>query len=220
MLTPFQTRALRALAASPFFRDFDEACMRWVHRGSVRRDELLYAKGEPSDAIYGLVSGQLKQFSEGADGRHISFGLTGPGELVGAIGLADGAPRHASVAALAHSELAVLHRRDLEPLLDRHPGLRDALAAASAEAARQLSERIEDAAFLSIEDRVEKALLDFARRFGERTEAGLQIRLRQQDLAEVLGLSRESVSKVLTSPRMRRRVRLGRGRIVLLAASA
>ena len=70
---------------------------------------------------------------------------------------------------------------------------------------------------MSIEARVEKALADFARRFGERLEGkGTSVPVRQQDLADVLGVSRESVSRVLTSPSMRGRIELRRGRIVLL----
>ncbi len=218
MLTPFQNRALRVLVESPFFRAVSEDCMRWMHRTSLRKGELLFEKNKPSDALFGLVSGQLKLFSTGEDGRQISFGLVGPGELVGAIGISSRAPRHASAIALAHCELAMLKAEDLDPLVERHPVLREALAYTSAEAARQLSERIEDAAFLSIEARVEKALLDFARRFGVRTEAGTCVQLRQQDLADVLGLSRESVSRVLTSRAMRDRIKLGRGRIILLGA--
>ena len=216
VLTPFQKRARQALVESPFFGAFSDDALRWVRRSSLRKGDVLFEKGEPSDAIFGLVGGQVKLASEGHDGRQISFGIVGPGELVGELGITSGAPRPMTAVALAHSELAVLPRRDLEPLLQRQPELRDALAGASAEAATRLAERIEDAAFLSIEDRVEKALVDFAARFGERLESGgLCVKLRQQDLADVLGLSRESVSKVLTSPSMRGRFELGRGRIVV-----
>jgi CRP/FNR family transcriptional regulator, cyclic AMP receptor protein len=218
MLTPFQVRARRALAGNRFFRALPDECMRWVSRYSVRRGETLFGKGEASDHLYALVGGGLKLFSPGSDGRRISFGLVAPGELVGQIGIADRAPRHASAVALAHSELAQVERGDLELLLERLPALRRALAEASAEAARRLSERLEDGAFLSIEARVEKVLVDCARRFGERIEGGTRIQLRQQDLADVLGLSRESVSKVLGSRAMRGRLRLGRGRIVLLGS--
>ena len=190
--------------------------MRWVHRASVRRGELLFEKGAPCDALFGLVSGQAKLFAEGENGRQISFGLVGPGELIGEVGVASGAPRHASVVALAPCELASIKRRDLDRLLENHAMLREALAHVSGEAARRLSERIEDAAFLSIEARVEKALSDFAHRFGERIEDGVCVALRQQDLADVLGLSRETVSRVLTSGSMGSQVRLARGRIILL----
>ncbi len=124
MLTPFQNRALNALVESPFFRDFFENCMRWVRRRSVRKGEILFEKNQPSDAIFGLVSGQMKLYATGANGRQISFGLVAPGELIGVIGISTGAPRHASVVALAHCELAALKRRDLEPLMERHPALR------------------------------------------------------------------------------------------------
>lgn len=218
MLTPFQTRARRALAETPFFRDLPDECMRWVQRTSVRKGEILFEKSTPSGDLFGLVGGQVKLFSEGSDGRQISFGLVAPGELIGEIGIATGAPHHATATTLAHSEFATIKRRDLDMLLDRHAKLRIALSEASAQAALRLSERIEDAAFLSVEARVEKALVDCARRFGERIEGGLCVPLRQQDLADIVGLSRESVSKVLTSRAMRGKVELGRGRIVLLGA--
>jgi CRP-like cAMP-binding protein len=218
MLTPFQTRAMRSLEASPFFGELPPECVRWIHRSSVRKGETLYEKDAPSDCLYGLVGGLLKLCSRGPDGREFSFGLVAPGELLGEIGMSDGAPRHACAIALAHSELAALRRRDLEPLMARHPRLRDALARASAAAARRLSRRLEDAALLSIEARVENTLADLARRLGERVPRGTRIGLRQQDLADLLGLSRESVSKVLTSPAMRGRLELGRGSIVLVRA--
>ena len=74
MLTPFQNRALRVLVESPFFRAISQDSMRWVHRKSLRKGELLFEKDEPSDALFGVVSGQLKLFSTGEDGRQISFG--------------------------------------------------------------------------------------------------------------------------------------------------
>jgi CRP-like cAMP-binding protein len=218
MLTPFQTRAMRVLDASPFFGELPPECLRWIHRSSVRKGETLCEKGAPSDRLYGLVGGLLKLCSRGPDGREFSFGLVAPGELVGELGMSDGAPRGATVVALAHSELATLERRDLEPLMVRHPQLRDALARAAAAAARRFSRRLEEAALLSIEARVENALTDLARRLGERVERGTRIGLRQQDLADLLGLSRESVSKVLTAPAMRGRLELGRGSIVILGA--
>jgi len=190
--------------------------MRWVHRTSVRKGEPLFEKGDPSQGLYAVVGGQIKLFAEGQGGRCISFGLVAQGELLGEVDITNGAPHHASAVALANSELATLQSRDLDPLLDRNPELRTELSQAAAATARRLTERIEDAAFLSIEDRVEKALADCAQRFGEAVDGGTRIRVRQQDLADVLGLSREAVSKVLTSPAMRGRLELGRGRIDLI----
>ncbi len=214
MLTPFQNRARRALDASPIFRELGDAAMRWVHRASLRKGDVLFEKGDSSDALYGVVSGQVKLFASGEKGRQISFGLAGPGELVGEIGVSGDVPRHASVAALAHCELARIRRRDLDAIVARHPGIREQLNQAALASALRISQRVEDAAFLTIEARVEKALVDF----GERVEGGICVALRQQDLADVLGLSRESVNRVLTSGPISGRVELARGRIVLLGA--
>ena len=216
MLTPFQTRAMRSLGSAPFFGELPPECVRWVYRTSVRRGETLFEKDAPSDRLHGLVGGLVKLCSQGAGGRAFSFGLVAPGELVGELGMADGAPRHASAVALAHCELATIKRQDLEPLMERIPVLRTALAHASAAAARRFSQRLEESALLAIETRVENALADLARRLGQRVERGIRIGLRQQDLADLLGLSRESVSRVLTSPAMRGRLELGRGSIVLV----
>jgi CRP/FNR family cyclic AMP-dependent transcriptional regulator len=220
MLTPFQTRARIALGESRFFESLSDECMRWVERTSVRKGELLFDKHASNDALYGLVGGQIKLVSAGSDGRQISLGLVAPGEFVGEIAVSQPAPRQVGALALAHSEVATIRRCDLEPLIERRPELRVALLEASAEAAteatRRLSERLEDEAFLSIEARVEKALADCARRFGERVDEGTRVLLRQQDLADILGLSRESVNKVLTAKKMRPKLALQRGSIVLL----
>lgn len=217
MLTPFQIRAREALIENAFFRTFSDDCLRWVQRTAVRKGELLFEKGKPSTALFGVVSGQVKLFSMGADERQISFGRVGPGEMIGDIGISKGSPRHTSAVALTHSEFATLSRHDLKPLLNCNPSLREALSEASAEMTRRLSERIEDTAFLTIEARVEKTVFDIARRFGERTEdSGTRVQLRRQDLADEVGLSCESVSKVLCSSSMRDPVEVGLGPIILL----
>ncbi len=216
MLTPFQFRAARALADTPFFGALGPESMGCLHRTAVRRGELLFEKGDPSDHLYGVISGRLKMFSAPEPGREISLELVAPGELVGELGLEDGGPRFASVKALAHSELATIPRRKLASLLEHRPELRAALGRSAVGTAARLAQRAEDVAFLSIETRLEKALLDLASRFGEAVEQGTRIRLRQQDLAEVLGVSRESVSRALAAPGLRGRLALGRGSITLL----
>jgi len=216
VLTPFQNRAARSLAGNAFFAELAHESMRWVSRTSVRKGEVLFEKGEPSEHLHGLVSGQLKLYSQGGAGKQVSLELIAPGELLGVVDLAGGKPRHANVVALTNAELATLRRRDLERLMERHPALAAALSREAADAAARLAHRLEDAAFLSIEDRIEKTLFDLAERFGQKVDSGTRIQLRQQDIADLLGLSRESVSRVLTSKSMRGRLALGRGNIVLV----
>jgi CRP/FNR family transcriptional regulator len=216
MLTPFQSRAERALAETPLFGELGRELLRSVHRTAVRRGELLFTQGDAGDHLYGLVSGQIKLFSTPEPGREVSLELIAPGELVGELEIADGQRRHASVRALAPSELATITRGTLDTLLDQRPELHAALGRATARTAARFAERAEDVAFLNIERRLEKTLIDLAHRFGEVVDCGTRIRLRQQDLADVLGVSRESVSRALAAPRFCGKLELGRGSIILL----
>ena len=77
MLTPFQTRAMRTLGESPFFAELPEECLRWVHRTSVRKGELLFEKDSPSDHLYGLVGGLLKLTSRGSMRLRLLLGMGG-----------------------------------------------------------------------------------------------------------------------------------------------
>ena len=63
MLTPFQMRAARSLAETPFFAELGEAGLRWVHRTAVRAGEVLFEKGDESAHLFGLVGGQGDRYS-------------------------------------------------------------------------------------------------------------------------------------------------------------
>ncbi len=216
MLTPFQARAARALVETPFFGEIDRESLGCLHRTAVPKGELLFEKGDPSTHLYAVISGQLKAFSNPDPRREVALELVAPGELLGVLGLEDESPRYASVKALAPTELATISRAQLRALLARRPGLRASLDRAATAAAARLAQRAEDMAFLSVETRIEKALVDFASRFGEAVEQGTRIRLRQQDLADLLGVSRECVSRALAAPVFRGRLAMGRGSITLL----
>lgn len=217
MLTPFQIRAKQALENSVVLSALPDEELRWLRRASFRKGELLHEKGDPTDQVLAVVEGTVQAFSGNADRRSAVLYVLVPGDVIGDLSILSGAPHVASAQALSDCELAVLARRDLQPMLERHPALYAALGEVANETARRLAERIEDSVLLSVEDRIEKTLVDLAQRFGESVEEhALAVRLRQQDLADLLGLSRGCVNRVLTSPEMRGRVELRRGSILLL----
>jgi len=170
MLTPFQIRVKNALKGNPFFGRISDESIRMIRRRSVRRNERIFAKGEPADTVYGIVSGQVDLFSRGTDGRRISFGVLGRSEMFGDCGILAETSRPTNAIALRHCELAALMRADLERLMDRDATFRDGLLLASAEMTRRLDERLDRENFVSIEARVEKTLFDIARRLGEQPD--------------------------------------------------
>lgn len=216
MLTPFQSRAARALAAAPVFGRLGEAMSALAQRRVVKRGETLFEKGDPASALFGIVSGRMKVFCA-TQAREVALELLGVGDVLAALELSCGGPQHTSARAMTHAELVSIDRAELEALFEQQPELRAELGAAASRAVGQLTERAVDVAFLTLELRLEKVLSDLADRIGESVgREDTRLPLRQQDLADILGVSRETVNRALAAPPMRDRIMLQRGSITLV----
>jgi len=169
----------------------------------VAAKQSLFRKGDPGNQLYGVLSGRLKVMATAPDGKEMVFGVMGPGEVIGEIALVDSNPRSASVVALEPAELLTLHRRDLEPFLQQHPNVAIQLASVLARRVRRLSEKAEDSVFLALPARMAKTLVALVDSYAgsDSEDAGadapVEIRLAQQDLADMLGTTRETVNKQL-----------------------
>ncbi len=179
--------------------------------------EVLFRKGDPGNQLYGILSGSLKVSTTGVDGRDVMFALMGPGEVIGEIALLDAEERSASAVAIEPTELLTLHRRELIPFLERHPRAAIGLAGVLAAMVRRLSERAEDRQTMPLPGRIAKGLLALSERYGKHPIVGgpVEVHLPQQDLADLVGTTRESVNKQLRSWESEGIVDLGRGRVVL-----
>lgn len=203
------------------FSSLDERELdRLIQATTTRRlasKEVLFRKGDPGNQLFGVLTGSLKVTGVGTDGKDVVFRLMRPGEVVGEIALLDGEPRSATVAAVEATSLVTLHRRDFVPFLEQHPRAAIRLAAVMAERVRRLSERAEDRQTMSLPARLAKRLLALAAEHGVRPVVGgpVEIRLSQQDLADLVGTTRESVNKQLRIWEDGGIVSLGRGRTVL-----
>ncbi len=179
--------------------------------------EVLFRKGDPGKQLYGVLSGRLKVLATGKDGKELVFGVMGPGEVIGEVSLMDEDARSATVVALEKCELLTLHRRELIPFLQRHPKVAIHLAGVLARRLRRLSEHTEDAVFLPLPSRMAKTLLALADSYPSAEEGGpIDIRLAQQDLADMVGTTRESVNKQLRAWEDEGTVALKRARVIVL----
>jgi CRP-like cAMP-binding protein len=179
--------------------------------------QTLFRKGDAGNQLYAIASGSLKVMATGADGRDVLFTLLGAGDVIGEISILDGGERSASAVAFEPTELLVLHRRELIPFLEQHPHIAIGLAGVLAAMVRRLSERAEDRQTMPLAGRMAKRLLALAEQHGQRPIVGgpVEIRLPQQDLADLVGATRESVNKLLRGWEEQGIVGLGRGRVVL-----
>lgn len=185
---------------------------------TVRRGEILFREGELGDRMWVIASGKVKLGHSAPDGRENLLAVLGPGEIVGELSLYDPGPRTATATVLAPSSLLELEHPQLLALLDRHPQLSRQLLLSLAQRLRKTNNALADLVFSDVPGRVAKALLDLAGRFGRPVPDGLRVShdLTQEELAQLVGASRETVNKSLAEFSSRGWIQLDGRAVVLL----
>ena len=188
----------------------------------LRGREVLFRKGDPGSALYGVLRGRLRVFSSGHDAKEVVFRFLEPGDVLGEVALFDAQVRSATVEAVEACELLTLQRRDLLPFLEQHPRVAIKLAAVLARSLRELSQRVEDELSLTIPARLARKLLALLRTHGSEVAGGVRIdqRLPQHILGELVGATRESVNKQMRAWTTDGVLRVERGFITVLDEEA
>ncbi len=173
-----------------------QATMSKVH---LDRGEVLFREGQRGDRLYVITAGKIKLGRTSSDGRENLLSIQGPGEMFGELSLFDPGPRTATATAVAESELIGLGNDQLYEFLDQRPAVSITLLAALARRLRRTNDSLSDLVFTDVPGRVAKALLDLSSRFGRLTDEGTLVAhdLTQEELAQLVGASRETVNKAL-----------------------
>ncbi len=159
--------------------------------------DVVFLKGDPGDSLYAIVSGRVGITTTSVGGKEIFLNILGPGEVFGEIALLDGKKRTAGARALDPAELLRVDQADFLPFLERNPKLSIRLMRILCELIRWTSDIIEDTIFLDIPHRLAKRLLTLVHQYGKPTREGItiDIKLSQENLGQMLGVTRESVNK-------------------------
>ena len=209
------------LGSSPLFAALDgeaqEALRRSMDEIRLPRGQALFSEGDPGDRLYVVTQGKIKLGRTAPDGRENLLAVLGPGEMFGELSLFDPGPRTATATAVTAATLSALGHHDLQAWLQGRPEVAGGLLAALARRLRRTNEAMADLVFSDVPGRVAKALLDLSRRFGVQTDEGLRVThdLTQEELAQLVGASRETVNKALADFATRGFLRL-EGRAVLI----
>jgi CRP/FNR family transcriptional regulator/CRP/FNR family cyclic AMP-dependent transcriptional regulator len=189
-----------------------------VRRRTYHRGETIFHKGDPGSGLYIIATGQVKIILPSEAGEEAMLAVLESGEFFGELALFDGEPRSATVVAVQNAETLILHRDDFLSFVARNPEVVTGLFAALSRRLRDADEMIEDAIFLDVPGRLAKRILDLADKHGRVSEKGVEIdlKLTQQDLAAMVGATRESVNKHLGWMRDHGLISLDRQRIVVL----
>lgn len=207
---------------APLFAALDQeaadalrATMRPV---ALKRGEVLFVEGDPGDRLYVIVDGKVKLGMKSADGRENLLAVLGPNQMFGELSFFDPGPRNSTATAVTEATLLELSHEDLEPWLTGRPEVARQLLAALAARLRKTNEVVGDLVFSDVPGRVAKALGDLAKRFGNRQDDGVHVAhdLTQEELAQLVGASRETVNKALADFAARGWLRLEARAVVIL----
>jgi CRP/FNR family transcriptional regulator len=193
----------RTLRFGPLLRDLgddDVGVMRSrVRSVSLRRGDHLFAEGDIGDQVYFVIEGKIKLTSAAPDGRENLISIHGPGDMFGELAMFDPTYRTSSATAVTDARLAMLAHDDLRECLETRPAVAMHLLKTLAQRLRQITDANTNLVFTDVPGRVAKALLELADKFGVRQAEGVQVNhdLTQEELAQLVGASRETVNKAL-----------------------
>jgi CRP/FNR family transcriptional regulator, cyclic AMP receptor protein len=212
-----------ALATIPFFGGLERTALEHVAAGMrsrrFRKGEVIFHVGDPGDALFVLVSGDVKISLPSEIGEEAILATLQSGDVFGELALLDGAPRSASATALTATETVVLPRDRFLALIATEAGVRDALLASIAGELRRSTTNVEELHFLDITGRLATRLVRLADEGGTDIGGGavqLRANLTQGDLAAMVGCTRQSVNKLLGQFTDDGLIRQGRDGIVVL----
>ncbi|HUJ85397.1 MAG TPA: cyclic nucleotide-binding domain-containing protein [Burkholderiales bacterium] len=166
-----------------------------VTRKSVTRGATVMVAGDQTDSLYIILSGRLKVMMSDAEGKEVILSILGPGEFFGEMGLIDDSPRSASVVGIEPCELLAITKRDFNKCLADNFEMAMAVMRGLVRRLREADRKIGSLALLDVYGRVARLLLDMAD-----TVDGQKMvtkRLPKQDIAKMIGASREMVSRVM-----------------------
>ena len=217
-LVPIDQEVIRK---APLFTALDDAASASLLANMVSvkisKGTILFAEGDGGDQLYVIAEGKLKLGTSSGDGRENLLSILGPGEMFGELSLFDPGPRTSTATAVTDAKLLSLGQEKLLPWLIENPKVSLQLLASLAQRLRRTNEAVGDLVFSDVPGRVAKALIDLGERFGKKTEEGLFVHhdLTQEELAQLVGASRETVNKALADFAGRNWLKLD-GRAVLI----
>ena len=207
---------------APLFAALDDesanALMKSMTTSRLERGDVLFREGDQGNRLYVIGEGKIKLGLTSVDGRENLLAILGPGEMFGELSLFDPGPRTATATAVAETQLIELGHDDLNTFLAGRPAVASSMLAALARRLRRTNDSLADLVFTDVPGRVAKALLDLSNRFGRPAEDGILVAhdLTQEEIAQLVGASRETVNKALADFASRGWIKLEARAVVLM----
>jgi CRP/FNR family cyclic AMP-dependent transcriptional regulator len=184
------------------FRLQDDELLTWFVSQCTRRTypakNIIIHEGDSPDSLHLLLSGSVAITTESDDGRELVLTYLNPGEFYGELGMFDGNARSACVCARTKCEVAEISYSKFKQIYQVKPDILFRISKQLSLKLRDTSRKVVDLAFLDVTGRVARTLLELAKQPDAMTHPdGMQIKSTRQELARIVGCSREMVGRVL-----------------------
>ena len=187
------------LRAIPLFKDLSDKDLALINDLAidkhVTKGNVVLTEGEAGDSLYAIISGRVKVFIGDEDGREIILKILGPGDFFGEMSMIDKQPRSASVSTLENATFKVLSHTAFEAAVEKAPRIATLVMQALAKRLRDADRKISTLALMDVYGRVANTLLELAITTNGKLVVGEK--LSQQDIANMVGASREMVNRIL-----------------------
>ena len=187
-----------ALRRVPLFAELSDAEIDRVaelaRERTYPKSSVILFEDDPGDALYVVVTGAVKVVLVGEDGREVILSVLKEGDFFGEMALIDDEPRSAHVIAMEDANLLVLRREDFQNRLREAPGMAVGLLRALSRRLREADDKIGGLVLLDVPGRIARLLLDLADESGS---AQIEKTLTHQTIAQMIGASRETVSRAM-----------------------
>ncbi len=213
---------MSVLRKHEIFSDLDNEALeqlgRYAKHTVLKRGATIFSKGDPGNSLYAVISGTVKISISSPDGRNAILNLIGPGETFGEMSVLDGQTRSADAIANTNCEIYVIDRRDFLPFMRSQPALSMKFIELLCTRLRWTSDQVEQVILQDLPGRLASALLGLTEKRKLEPAASQTIAITQQEISEMVGMTRESINKQLRAWAARNWVRLEHGAIVVLDA--
>jgi CRP/FNR family cyclic AMP-dependent transcriptional regulator len=198
LVSQVTTQNVDFLATVPLFNGLDrvelERFAEVTREKSYPKGSVILFEDDPGDSLFVVRDGRVKVVLIGEDGREVILGVLGVGEYFGELSLIDDRPRSAHVIAMEDSNLLVLRREDFRKRVESSPSVAWSLLTELSRRLRRADDKIGGLVLLDVPGRIARLLLDLAEESG--TNA-IEKTLTHQTIAQMIGASRETVSRAM-----------------------
>jgi CRP/FNR family transcriptional regulator, cyclic AMP receptor protein len=164
---------------------------------SFKERETIFVMGAPGKSLMALLAGKVRISVSSPDGKEITLAMLQPGEIFGEIAVLDGRERTANAIAASDCRLAELERKDVLHFFDRQPGAWHSLVKVLCDRLRRTDQQLGELALLPLTSRLSMTLLRAAEMQQVEGRSLIQVHLSQREIGNLVGVSRESINKVM-----------------------